>query len=178
MIKPLENKILPIQQKLPERKYERIILVAHSLGAVLVRQAQLLAFIAKKEWVNISVIALFAPAHNGAEVIPLAMQALPGLSSLLGVFAKFKYPILNDLNPDDGGILKEIKDQTEKLQDAGKAEFSKAILVVHAKGDKVIKSYHYLLDTPAEIIPNTTHIKVCKPNEVYSRPLELLKAII
>lgn len=56
-------------------------------------------------WVNISKLALYAPAHHGVEVISLAMQALPGLASLLGLFAKFKFPILNDLDAKDQGIL-------------------------------------------------------------------------
>lgn len=175
---PLLNNILPSQQQLPERNYHSILLVAHSLGAVLVRQAQLLAFIANKDWVNKSKLALFAPAHNGAEVIPLAMQALPGLSSLLGIFAKFRYPILNDLSPNDEGILKAIREQTKDLQNQGKADFSKARLVVHAKGDKVIKSFHYLLDEPAEIIENSSHVAVCKPKDGYFAPIEHIKSII
>lgn len=178
MTTPLKSKILPIKQKLSERKYKRIILVAHSLGAVLVRQAQLFAVIAKKKWVNHSSMVLFAPAHSGANVIPLAMQALPGLSSLLGVFAKFKYPILNDLDPTEDGILNSIETRTDTLQKSGKGEFTKAVLVVHVKGDKIVKNQQYLLDSPPKIIQNSTHISICKPNDAYSKPLELLKAII
>lgn len=177
-VKPLANNVLPTLQNLPERDYKRIILVAHSLGAVLVRQAQLLAYIDKKTWVNQSEIALYAPAHNGAEIISLAMQALPGLSGLLGIFAKFRFPILNDLDAKDDGILKVIKEQTEKLQSAGEGEFTKARLVVYSKGDKVVKSFQYLLDKPAEVIPDTSHISVCKPKDAFIRPVELLKQII
>jgi alpha-beta hydrolase superfamily lysophospholipase len=177
-IKPLQNNILPPLQNLPERAYSRIILVAHSLGAVLVRQAQLLAYIDQKDWVNKSEIALYAPAHNGAEVISLAMQALPGLSGLLGIFAKFRFPILNDLDAKDNGILKAIKEQTDSLQNAGNGNFTKAKLVVYSKGDKVVKSYQYLLDKPAEVIPDTSHISVCKPKDSFIKPVELLKQII
>lgn len=177
-VKPLQNSILPVLQNLPERDYNRIILVAHSLGAVLVRQAQLLAYIAGQNWVDKSEIALFAPAHHGAEVISLAMQALPGLSALLGVFAKFRFPILTDLDANDDGILNAIKSQTEALQNAGSGNFTKAKLVVYSKGDKVVKSFQYLLDEPAVVIPKTTHISVCKPKDTYIMPVELLKQII
>ncbi|MDB5087245.1 MAG: hypothetical protein JWR09_1239 [Mucilaginibacter sp.] len=178
MNNPLKNNILPAQQQLPERNYQFVLLVAHSLGAVLVRQAQLLAYIENKKWVDKSRLALFAPAHNGAEIIPLATQALPGLSALLGIFAKFRYPILNDLNPSDNGILKAIKEQTNDLQRQGKAEFSKARLVIHARGDKIIKSYQYLLDKPAKIVENSNHVAVCKPKNGYSDPFECIKSII
>ncbi|MBI3134031.1 MAG: alpha/beta hydrolase [Bacteroidetes bacterium] len=178
VMSPVGNGILPLLQNLPERDYKRIILVAHSLGAVLVRQAQLLAYIDNKTWVHKTEIALYAPAHHGAEVISLAMQALPGLSGLLGIFAKFRFPILNDLDAKDDGILKAIKEQTETLQNSGKGDFTKAKLVVYSKGDKVVKSYQYLLDKPAEVIPNTSHMSVCKPKDAYIKPVELLKKIL
>jgi alpha-beta hydrolase superfamily lysophospholipase len=177
-IKPLTKNILPKLQNLPERTYERIILVAHSLGAVLVRQAQLHGYIDNKDWVSKSEIALYAPAHNGAEIISLAMQALPGLSGLLGIFAKFRFPILTDLDTKDDGILNAIKQQTEKLQSAGKGDFTKARLVVFSKGDKVVKNVQYLFDKAAEVIPNTTHVSVCKPKENFTQPVDFLKSII
>jgi hypothetical protein len=177
-LKPLQNNVLPVLQNLPERDYKRIILVAHSLGAVLVRQAQLLAYIDEQNWVTKSEIALFAPAHNGAEVIYLAMQALPGLFGLLGIFAKYKFPILTDLDAKDDGILKAIKEQTEVLQNAGKGDFTKARLVVYSKGDKVVKNFPYLLDKPALVISDTSHISVCKPKDTFIKPIELLKQLI
>lgn len=178
LTQPLQNGILPKQQNLPERNYRRIILVAHSLGAVLVRQAQILAFNEGLPWVNTSVLALFAPAHNGANVIPLAMQALPGLSSLLGIFAKFKYPILNDLDPNENGILNAIRNDTQLIQGKQKGDFSIAKLVVHAQGDKIVKTYQYLRDAPTKVIPNSSHTRVCKPNDGYVEPLSYLKALI
>jgi len=178
LIAPLQHGILPPNQNLAERNYKRIILVAHSLGAVLVRQAQLLAYIANKHWVEKTEIVLFAPAHHGAKIIPLAMQALPGITGLLGLFAKFRFPILNDLDADDDGIIKAVKAQTEDLQKQGKANFSKAKLVVYAKGDKVVRDYQYLLDMPAVVIDDVSHISVCKPTNARLHPVQLLKSII
>lgn len=177
-MKPVANNILPALQLLPERDYLRIILVAHSLGAILVREAQLLAHTANQSWVEHSEIALFAPAHHGAAVISLAMEALPGLSGLLGIFAKFRFPILNDLDTKDDGILQEIESKTEALLNQGKGNFAKAKLVVYAKGDKVVKNYQYFLDQPAEVIPEATHISICKPKDNFLKPFELLRLII
>jgi pimeloyl-ACP methyl ester carboxylesterase len=176
---PLKNKILPPEQNLPERSYNRILLVAHSLGAILVRQAQLLAFTAGKNWVDKTEMALFAPAHNGANVVPLAMAALPGLYSLIGVIAKFKFPILIDLDADNSNtIWNAVKTKTQKLQDDGKGNFTKAKLVVSAMGDKVIRSYQYLDDVPAKVVTNSSHMKVCKPLDVNHESIMLLKSII
>ncbi|KAF2328166.1 esterase/lipase family protein [Flavobacterium ginsenosidimutans] len=176
--KPLHNQILPSLQNLPERDYKRIVLVAHSLGAVLIRQAQLHGHIAGDDWVEKSELALYAPAHHGAEVISLAMQALPGLSGLFGLFVKFRFPILNDLDSKNNGILDSIKNQTSALQNGGEGNFSKAKLVVYSKGDKIVRNFNYLEDSPAHVIPNTTHISVCKPKDAFITPVELLKQII
>ncbi|MFA5832119.1 MAG: alpha/beta hydrolase [Bacteroidota bacterium] len=177
-VAPLKNNILPADQHLPERKYKRIIFVAHSLGAVLARQAQLLAYIDKRKWVNKSMLVLFAPAHHGTDITSLVKEALSGVNKLISLFGLLNFPILNDLDAKDGGILNSIKTQTESLQNKGKANFTKAKLVVHAKGDKVVKSYQYLLDKPAEIIKNKNHISVCKPDVQYLKPFELLKSIL
>ncbi len=176
--KPLSNYILPANQQLPERNYKRIYLVAHSLGAVLVRQAQLLAHVAGNDWVHNTVLALFAPAHNGAKIISLAMESLPGLSKLVGIFAKFKYPILNDLDSEADGILNDIKVKTQELQNHGEGEFSKAKLVVYAKGDKVVRNIPYLNDAPPKVIEGKIHTSVCKPKDEYVNPVDLLRSLI
>jgi hypothetical protein len=176
---PLKNGVLPVEQNLPERSYKRILLVAHSLGAVLVRQAQLLAFTAKKKWVNKTEMALFAPAHNGANVVPLAMAAMPGLYSIIGVLAKFRFPILIDLDADNSNtIWNAVKTKTQRLQEEGKANFTKAKLVVCAMGDKVIRDFQYLEDVPAKVVDNTSHMKVCKPLDLSHESITLLRSIL
>ncbi len=175
---PLSNNILPKEQNLPERNYSKVVIVAHSLGAILTRQTLLLAEIDSKEWADKVVMGLFAPAHNGANIINLAMQTLNGLSGILGVFAKFRYPILSDLDNHEQGIIHDIKSKTELLQNQGKAEYTKAKLVVYAMGDKVVRNIQYLNDTPAVIISPASHISVCKPTNDFKNPIELLKSIL
>lgn len=177
-INPLANKILPANQGLNERTYNRILLVAHSLGAVLVRQAQLLAYTAKKAWVSKSELALYAPAHNGAEVVSLAKESLSGVLGLMGLFAKFRFPILTDLDAHDDGILNVIKNKTDEIQREGNGDFSKAKLVVYAKGDKIVKNIPYFEDSPPIVIQNSSHTSVCKPSSAFTKPIDLLKQII
>ncbi|MDX2068137.1 MAG: alpha/beta hydrolase [Haliscomenobacter sp.] len=178
MEKPLGNGILPSQQNLPERAYKKIVLVAHSLGAILARQAQILAFDGGSNWLKKSSLILFAPAHNGAQILPLMMEALPGLWSLLGLFIKYRYPILRDLDSEDDGIWKSIKDRTEQLQEIPEGEPTKAKLVVFAKGDKVVRNIPYLKDLPPKVIDGQTHMSVCKPKENFYMPVELLKKLL
>ncbi|HWY37722.1 MAG TPA: hypothetical protein VNY73_04135 [Bacteroidia bacterium] len=175
---PVANDLLPPGQQLNERNYDSILIIAHSLGSVIVRQALLLANTDKKKWVAKTSMALFAPAHIGANVISLAMEALPGLWNLVGVFARYKYPILNDLNPKESEILKIIKEKSAKLQESDAGEFTKAKLVVYAKGDKVVKNVQYLEDKPAEVMQNKTHTTVCKPTEEYKNPVIFIKQLI
>ena len=82
------------------------------------------------------------------------------------------------MDSKDDGILKAIKKQTEVLQNSGQGNFTKATLVVYAKGDKIVKSFQYLLDKPAEVIANTSHVSICKPTESFNIPVELLKQVI
>ncbi|RWU03945.1 esterase/lipase family protein [Pedobacter chitinilyticus] len=175
---PLASGILPADMGLAERTYNRIVIVAHSLGAILARQVLLLAYHSGVSWMDKTNLALFAPAHQGANIISLATQALPGIMNLLGIFVKFRYPILSDLDPTTpNGIIDQIRSQTEHLQNSGRGEFTKAKLVVYAKGDKVVRNIQYLGDVPAKVVPGESHIGVCKPNDIYNKPFELLKSL-
>lgn len=175
---PLANHILPIEQGLPERNYSKIILVAHSLGAILTRQALIFAINENRSWADKVSLALFAPAHHGASIVHLAMQALPGLTGLLGIFAKLRYPILNDLDHTEEGIIHSIKETTQELQNQNKGDCTKAKLVVYAMGDNVVRNFQYLNDITPDVLEETSHVSVCKPKRGFTKPLDLLKAII
>ncbi len=177
MEKPRKSRILPANQKLPEREYKKIILVAHSLGAILVRQALLIAYSSKAKWVKNTSMALFAPAHSGAMIVTLAFSALPGLGGILAALVKFRYPILDNLNPNSS-IIKMIKQQTFALQQSPKGDFTKAKLVVFAKGDKIVDSTPYFGDTAPTVVSGVNHTSVCKPRFRYQLPFEELVKLI
>ncbi|MCA4897974.1 MAG: esterase/lipase family protein [Bacteroidota bacterium] len=177
LVKPLAAKILPARQKLPERTYKKIVLVAHSLGAIIARQTLLLAHDAKDAWVKSCNLALFAPAHQGASIVSLAFKALPGLWTIVGLVAKYKYPVLDDLDPDSDGIIKSVREQTIALQSNNKGDFTKAKLVVYAKGDKIVKNIPYPGDTAPKVVKSHDHMSVCKPKDLYLLPLIELKKI-
>lgn len=169
---------MPIEQGLPERNYNKIILVAHSLGAILARQALIFAVNQNKPWADKVTLALFAPAHHGANIIHLAMQALPGLTGLIGIFAKLRYPILSDLDNTEDGIIHYIKEKTHEFQSQNIGDCTKAKLVVYAMGDKVVRNIPYLNDIAPTVLNSTSHVSVCKPKSNFIEPLNLLKSII
>src|SRR5690348_8183696 len=57
------------EKKLPSREYKKIIILAHSLGAVVIREALLRA--KDKSWIDKVSIGLYAPAHIHATVTQL-----------------------------------------------------------------------------------------------------------
>ena len=75
-------------------------------------------------------------------------------------------------------FLNLLKNKHRTLQNSGKGKFSKAKLVVYAKGDKIVRNYNYLQDAPPEVLPGMTHTSVCKPNDAQHRTFDLLKNII
>src|SRR5713226_7104842 len=60
-----------------EFQYGSVVVVAHSLGAVVARQALLdLDEDRNPKWLNKISLVLFAPAHMGADVVPLGTEFL------------------------------------------------------------------------------------------------------
>ena len=58
-------------------QYSSVIIVAHSLGAVIARQALLdLDEGPRKKWLDKLSLVLFAPAHMGADLVPLGSEFL------------------------------------------------------------------------------------------------------
>jgi len=78
----LINKGLPEAAHRQESfRHHRIILVGHSLGAVIIRWALLFAHERQSAWLSTTRMALFAPAHTGANVVNLVLSAAMGFSS-------------------------------------------------------------------------------------------------
>lgn len=178
---PLLHGILPLNQNLPERSYDKIVVVAHSLGAILIRQALLIASKSNedKNWLEKVKMALFAPAHNGANLIHLLHSSFSGLRILISLLAIFKYPIINDLDHTiANGIINLTREESKALLDAGSGEFTKAKIVVFAQGDKVVQNIPYLQDTTPIKVRNKSHTTVCKPNFEFTVPLDLVKSLI
>lgn len=177
-VAPLANKLLPKNQNLPERNYQRIILVAHSLGAVVVRHALLSAYKDGENWISKTRMVLFAPAHKGAKVQKLAKEALTGWFGLINLFASYNYPILGDLEPGSK-ILEDLETETNELLDKNAGDFTKAKKVIWGTKDKVVNNVRFYLDaSPVQI--DKGHTGVCKPDadDDFMSPIDILKEIL
>lgn len=161
------------------RQYAKIILVAHSLGAVLLRKALMGAKIDNKSWLNKTQMVLFAPAHLGAKVEKLLFGALDIIlvTKLIGLGLKYKFPVLKDLE-SDSTLLKDLKDDSRKYFMKNDGEFAKAKIVIHSNPDGIVTNDRFGED-PQEIkIEGSSHTSVCKPNELYTNPLEQIISLL
>lgn len=159
-------------------EYENVVLVAHSLGAVVVRRA--LLFIKGQGNQNTLLektkMLLFAPAHKGTLIKTSYISGLPSLLSLVGVIGIWKTPSFSNLQQNSATIVSLIND-TQRYIDIGDAEFTVASKVIWANADNVVENDTFGND-PEAIVEDGTHTSICKPKNNYINPLNYLSEIL
>lgn len=150
-----------IRQLPAQHAYKRIILVAHSLGAVITRYMLLDAHRRQAPWLEQVQLFFYAPAHHGSRIPENFKDCLEGMGKILEGLIVTKYPIIKDLT-EDSLVLRNIRDQTTALLQAGQAPFVQA-RVMWARKEVVVINYPYCEDYPENQINDTTHTSVCKP---------------
>lgn len=167
------------EKSMEEREYTKVTIIAHSLGAIVTREALKTAYDNKCPWLPKVQMMLFAPAHMGANILPLLYETLnlTILTKLLAALFKYRTPVLNDLEKESPILQKIMKDTLTLLgQNAG--DFTKAKAVVHARGDKVVQNIKFNQDSDAKRVEGKSHSKVCKPTKNYNEPLVFLNEIL
>lgn len=159
--------------------YQKILVVAHSLGAIVARLGLLEAVDQSNDWRRNCRLLLFAPAHNGARIQNLVLLSLPSLYKILGGLALFMKPVLDDLKPGSPA-LNALQMRTNACRNTAD-EITLRADVAEARGDKVVHNGKFCFDR--YILPNSidnqSHVSVCKPNLVnYTLPVELIKESI
>ena len=176
-IKPRKNNIFSDSQGLNEREYSKVILVAHSLGALIVRQALVTACKKNHDWVDKISLLLFAPAHTGARVQSLVREILTGMIGIIPSLTKYRYPVYEDL--ETGSIfLTNLIEETKRLLPDKKFQCNIAKKVICGERDRVVSQVKFCDDPDPERVYHKGHINICKPNEVYVKPVELLLDVI
>ena len=161
-------------------RYKKILLVAHSLGAIITRRALLNGKNENLLWVDNTKMILFAPAHNGASDIEgLVSSVITGPLKLLTTLGQYTYVVLDDLK-EDSLTIKNIVAETNNFLAKGEGGFTKAAAVVWAEKDKIVKANAFCADPPPIPIDDKTHTSVCKPNqdEPYLAPIDIIKKFI
>jgi pimeloyl-ACP methyl ester carboxylesterase len=175
----LINTSLPVSAARPaEFRYKEIIVVGHSLGAVIARFAILQAHGAGMPWVANLKLILFAPAHMGASVVTLALSVISGLPFLMlaaGVI-RFQSPLIDQLKKGSDE-LKNLGEQTKKALGTGKCDCLIARKVIHAEDEKIVSNLQFCSDPPA--IPFAgDHFSVCKPKHNFPDPLNQVLEVL
>ncbi|MBS1828064.1 MAG: hypothetical protein JST93_22330 [Acidobacteria bacterium] len=160
------NPWLPPELQRPAKfRYKSVLIVAHSLGAVVTRKALVFAYQQKMPWLRNVRMALFAPAHMGASIVNLAFEAISSnpLTSLLGIAVRFVSPLIDQLNPDKSTVLPVLRKEIEDARKKGGNSALSASRVFIASRENVVKNDPFPYD-PAPIRITGTHTTICKPD--------------
>jgi hypothetical protein len=160
--------------------YDRVTIVAHSLGSVIVRRALLDLAQDKtlRKKLGAIQVVLFAPAHLGARIVSLATEALGVFQLPIGPLVKFRWPVLTDLE-QPSQTLALLLEQTESefaVCTTANEPTSHIIAggVMHAEHDKIVSQNAFFRDPPMTPAPNRGHSDCCKPTAAYRDPVDFL----
>jgi len=157
-------------------QYDELVIVAHSLGAVISRRSLLDATKERSEWINKIRLVLYAPAHKGAKVADLALETVSSFNFLkfFALAARFESPLIDALKRDSPELKTLLNDtMAARKKDANK--HLRASKVVIAEYEKIVSNETFADDAAPVTIPNATHTTVCKPKPGFLTPLTLLE---
>lgn len=154
-------------------RYKNVLVIAHSLGAIVVRRAMLNAKNENKSWLENVKMILFAPAHRGARIQKIILESLPVVGRLLAGLVLVKIPIIDDLGPQSQAILNLVSD-SERYLGQNNGQFAIAHKVVWAGNEIVVHNDQFCSDPVAILIDKKSHTSVCKPTATYLDPYEIV----
>ncbi|MEY2506318.1 MAG: hypothetical protein QOH01_647 [Verrucomicrobiota bacterium] len=157
--------------------YDELVIVAHSLGAVIARRALLDATRGGQLWPKKTRLILYAPAHTGANVVKLALATCSTFtfSWLLAAFARFQSPLIDQLNSDPKSkLLVQLLDDTLEACKNGQNDHLIAKKVLVAEYEKIVEQERFKPDPSSITIAHTDHKSICKPRRDFLEPLEAL----
>lgn len=173
-------------------KYDRIVVVAHSLGAVVARAAVLRATVHHKKWARNCSLVFFAPAYNGAKALVIGQLLFGGIQSglqmavpawgnaakiLVAVAKGLLPPALKDLLPQSI-FLTDLKADTKQAVNQGAPHLAAKGIVI-CDPDLVVNNGGYLIqDAPEKPVTGSSHSLVCKPGGAYRLPFQIVAGAI
>lgn len=157
-----------------------LIIVAHSLGAVIVRDALLrvkenltTGRTPTNTWIDRTKLVLFAPAHCGSRLADrwLAMFLRRGL-------AHWALHSISDLRPGCQ-YLHSLQQRTVAECNQGATDPFKASRIVFPSIEDVVEIGTFPCD-PQEEVPfeGVTHSTVCKPTQKWRKPISLVEQVL
>ncbi len=164
------------------KQWSRILFVAHSLGAVVLRRALFDCCLDNRShyndyhWSRNSALCLFAPAHTGANVLGLINETLFGIGIPIAPFLKLIYPCLQDLEEGSQTLVSLQSDY--KSMSPSMRSFTNATIVALAEFDNVVEPTRFPGDPIPDQFRGRGHINLCKPNEEFIDPVHTVYKIM
>jgi hypothetical protein len=162
--------------------YKDLVLVGHSTGAVIIREAILqelrplvgsMPTPVEGYFLN-ALLRFFAPAHRGAICSgPLGVFLDAPISEILLGMWLHSIPLFQNLQAGSPA-LEDLRRETEELQDRFPDILALIAASLFGADDAIVTIGKYKRDIPSVIEPHQTHISVCKPSLTYVRPLEFV----
>jgi pimeloyl-ACP methyl ester carboxylesterase len=158
--------------------YKKIVIVAHSLGAVVSRYALNEGYESGLQWLDKTALVLFAPAHTGAHRSIDTLTTFPPPIKFLGPLARYFVLTLEQLI-DTSIIIDPLREKHKVLiENKGVMDFTIAKKVVWSSPDRVVINNKFASDPTAVVIDNKSHSAVCKPTNSFIQPFEELESIL
>jgi len=172
----------------PRGTFSRVLVCAHSMGAVVVRRA--LLELEKNPLMTVRVSAvrllLFAPAHKGSDIVRmltsgLGLDWLPGGGTVARLLA-IHFRSLEDVKPGSEA-LRNLEGDTRntllKRRGAGMPPDPFIAKVLHAENDKVVVQEAFGDDPWLDPVEAEDHRSICKPRSPeYLLPLQRVEAAL
>jgi hypothetical protein len=158
-------------------KYSEIVIVAHSLGAVVARYALLIGVRKNMTWLENCKLVLFAPAHKGAKKAVKLYNQLPGFLKYIGPLTEFFVVTINEVM-EGSDLIREIEEKYLSLLQKGTYQFAIAKKVVWAELDKIVNCSDFANDPSAEVFIGRNHTNVCKPSNSFIKPFEIVESVL
>jgi hypothetical protein len=158
------------------RDYSDILIVAHSLGAVVTRRALLDAIRAQHPWVDKVRLLLFGPAHMGARLLELKALLRSSISAIIAdlfTIAQMRAPVLDDLS-EGSQFLADLLSESEQQIAAGRGRALVAERVIFGERDYVVRTDPFASDPLSVVWADEDHTSVCRVPQTPSEVARLL----
>lgn len=168
--------------------YRKVILVGHSMGAVVARRALLdldRDDLTKEQRESVHML-FFAPAHKGARSLGglaaagFGLDKLPG-GNVVGGLLRLRYRSLSDLLKESDCLTDLAGDSKARREDRARdrenADYLRAH-VLHAQNDRIVHSDRFDDDRRTDPVMAQGHSSVCKPRAGFLKPVEALRELL
>ncbi|MGF6174286.1 alpha/beta fold hydrolase [Ensifer sp. 4252] len=153
--------------------YDRVVVVAHSLGGAIMRHVALDLAAVNDAYVDHIQLLLFAPAHKGSNALQNAIGVIEGHGILAALHAGllYKVPILQDLRPNSGFITDTEANTLTRLT-LGRLRCLVAAKVTIGQYENTVEPGDFAQDPPSYTADGRNHTDVCKTDARYRRVLD------